>query len=33
MQGSSCRIARSTPMARSHGVGAAQADVWRSPIS
>ena len=33
MHGSSWRIERSTPMACSHGVGAAQADVARSPIS
>ena len=31
--GSSWRIAAATPMACSHGVGAAQADVARSPIS
>ena len=28
-----CRIEASRPMLRSHSVGAAQADVWRSPIS
>ena len=33
MHGSSWRIARETPIARSHGVGAAQAEVARSPIS
>ena len=33
MQGISCRIERSTPIACSHGVGAAHADVARSPIS
>ena len=27
------RIEASRPMFRSHSVGAAQADVWRSPIS
>jgi hypothetical protein len=33
MHGSSWRIARSTPIARSQTVGAAHADVARSPIS
>ncbi len=33
MHGISCRIARRTPIASSHGVGAAQAEVARSPIS
>jgi hypothetical protein len=33
MHGSSWRIAARTPIASSHGVGAAHADVWRSPIS
>jgi hypothetical protein len=33
MHGMFWRIARSMPIARSHGVGAAQAEVWRSPIS
>ena len=28
-----CRIDASTPMLRSHSVGAAQAEVWRSPTS
>jgi hypothetical protein len=33
MYGSSRRIDAATPIACSHGVGAAQADVARSPIS
>ncbi len=33
MQGSSWRIASRTPIASSQGVGAAHAEVWRSPIS
>ena len=33
MHGISWRIARSTPIACSHSVGAAQAEVARSPIS
>ena len=33
MHGISWRIERSTPIASSHGVGAAQALVCRSPIS
>ena len=33
MHGISWRIERSTPIARSHGVGAAHADVARSPSS
>ena len=28
-----CLIDASAPMASSHSVGAAQAEVWRSPIS
>ena len=33
MHGISWRIDPATPIACSHGVGAAQAEVWRSPIS